>query len=361
MDFPKQIRPRPNVAAIRISALLPILEHLAQDNAKTDEFLGRFGISQSNLSDPYALIPLSTYVQLFEAAAAQTREANIGLQLGMQIRPADLGPIGVLYSLSPTIRNAYERISRDVMALQGGTQSTLFEVGSDYIWTYRVIDPEIWPRRQDAEYTIATMCQLTRSCFNSNWRPVEIHFEHDQPSDNTLAQRSLRAPVVYNESANRIIFERTQANKIHRQEDRGLSLILKRHIGDLLGETRGQDNVADQVRKRVAAYIGQRALTVDTLASELRMSPRSLQRKLAEEGTSLREILKAHRMELARLALTQDKLDLAALAVTLGYADGTVLWRAFRGWTGSDPRSYRRAQTNPPDTANDADDYGSDL
>lgn len=78
------------------------------------------------------------------------------------------------------------------------------------------------------------------------------------------------------------------------------------------------------------------------IADRLHLSPRTLHRRLEEEGTSFRAIKEALRRELAldRLARTADAIS--RIAADLGYADPSVFYRACVTWTGSSPSSYRR-------------------
>jgi len=72
------------------------------------------------------------------------------------------------------------------------------------------------------------------------------------------------------------------------------------------------------------------------------MSPRTLRRRLAEEGTSFRGVLERIRFEAAEERLREPTLSLAEIAAELGYADQANFARAFRGWTGESPSAYRR-------------------
>lgn len=61
------------------------------------------------------------------------------------------------------------------------------------------------------------------------------------------------------------------------------------------------------------------------------MSPRSLQRRLEEEGTSWREEVDAVRREQAA-RLLREGASRAAMAAQLGYSDVRALRRAVRRW-----------------------------
>lgn len=329
---------------IRAATLTPLHELLAESLRNPAEFLGNLGISLPPVSDPYASIPLSHYVELLEKIAGATKDTSLGLRLAMRLRPADLGPMGVLFSISPSIEIGLRRLAEHAGILQGGTHSSLFAQDGVLVWTYRLADASIWPRRQDAEFSLGTVCQLVRQSFAPGWRPLEVHLEHALPSDTGLLQKVFRAPILFNQPANRLILDPDEAQRRHRTEDSGLAFILERHIADLQAQHDPELRLSDQIRRLIAINLGQRPVTLETAAAELAMSPRSLQRGLAAEGTSLRHLLQEHRIALARQLLDTGGMRLSEVAATLGYADSTVFWRAWRSWTDAEPSIRRRRQ-----------------
>lgn len=95
--------------------------------------------------------------------------------------------------------------------------------------------------------------------------------------------------------------------------------------------------VREHLRAALPEHIGLQAL-----ARRLLLSPRSLHRRLEEEGTSLRAIREALRRELAIEWLTKTERPVGRIGADLGYADAGAFYRAFAAWTGSAPRDYRR-------------------
>ena len=74
------------------------------------------------------------------------------------------------------------------------------------------------------------------------------------------------------------------------------------------------------------------------------MSPRTLSRNLAEEGTSFAEILDELRAALAKRYLRDETLPVTEIAWLLGYSEVSSLTHAFKRWTGMTPRRYRSSQ-----------------
>ncbi|MEW6163952.1 MAG: AraC family transcriptional regulator [Pseudomonadota bacterium] len=80
---------------------------------------------------------------------------------------------------------------------------------------------------------------------------------------------------------------------------------------------------------------------LDDIAARLHLSPRSLHRHLADEGTNFRRIKDALRRDLALSRLAKTDTPVAAIAAELGYADPSAFYRAFVEWTGVAPSDYR--------------------
>jgi AraC-like DNA-binding protein len=79
-----------------------------------------------------------------------------------------------------------------------------------------------------------------------------------------------------------------------------------------------------------------------SVAARLHLSPRSLHRRLEEEGTRFGNIKNALRRDLALLWIAKTEKTIAEIAADLGYADTSAFYRAFVGWTGMAPIHYQR-------------------
>ncbi|NRG47910.1 helix-turn-helix domain-containing protein [Bacillus sp. CRN 9] len=83
---------------------------------------------------------------------------------------------------------------------------------------------------------------------------------------------------------------------------------------------------------------------IQTVASELGMSDRTLQRRLTDEGTSYQKLLTKARHEQAREYLTDASIHIKEVAFLVGYEDQNSFYRAFRIWEGDSPSNWRTEQ-----------------
>ncbi|MGU3401647.1 AraC family transcriptional regulator ligand-binding domain-containing protein [Brucellaceae bacterium D45D] len=322
-----------NVGSIRASLLGRLITHIAETDLSVDDILSRHGLHRTQILDPYKMVPLSRYIPLFEDAAHFSGMPDLGARLGTMVKSLDLGPTGVLFSISATVLDGLNRITGHVNAIQGATSNELLMIGGYYVWSYQLSNTKLWPRRQDSEFTLSTMCQLIRSSFTRNWRPLEVHFEHPEPTTSSRLQAVFRAPIKFGQSTNRLIIAPADIERVYRSEDPNLVSVLERHIFDLETKENTSHSLQKRVRSLIAIHLGYTRITISLIASDLEMAPRTLQRRLQEEGTSLRAMVERYRMEIMdkQIKANAKKMRIADI---LGYTDSTALWRARKGWLG---------------------------
>jgi AraC-like DNA-binding protein len=95
------------------------------------------------------------------------------------------------------------------------------------------------------------------------------------------------------------------------------------------------------VRHRISEKLALGAPAIADIAGALHMSPRTLQRRLADEGTSLNAIIDAVREEIARAKVLDRSLPLGEIAYLCGYSELSAFLRAFKRWTGKSPSDMR--------------------
>lgn len=83
---------------------------------------------------------------------------------------------------------------------------------------------------------------------------------------------------------------------------------------------------------------------IERMAERLDLHPRTLQRRLRDEGQAYTEIQAQCRLALAKVALQGPRCNIESLSNELGFADRHSFTRAFRRWTGLSPSAFRQSQ-----------------
>jgi AraC-like DNA-binding protein len=95
-----------------------------------------------------------------------------------------------------------------------------------------------------------------------------------------------------------------------------------------------------RVRAVIVRAVDDATATLEAVAQQLHMSPRSLQRLVREHGTSFKQLLDEMRRDRALMLLRESKHTVSEVAVKVGFADVTGFFRAFKRWTGTSPGQH---------------------
>ncbi|OKO78986.1 hypothetical protein AC628_12285 [Bradyrhizobium sp. NAS96.2] len=82
-------------------------------------------------------------------------------------------------------------------------------------------------------------------------------------------------------------------------------------------------------------------ISLEAVANEMSMQPRTLNRRLQAEGKSFRELVNEARFAVARQLLAGTRMDITDIALALGYADPSGFTHAFQRWSGVAPSEWR--------------------
>lgn len=126
-----------------------------------------------------------------------------------------------------------------------------------------------------------------------------------------------------------------------RRTEADLAAFLEGAPGKISMLYRRDREMARAVRETLAPSLGA-APGFSAIARRLELSPRTLHRRLTDEGTSFRAIKEALRREEAVQRLENTKQSVAEIAEALGYSEPSAFFRAFVGWTGVSPTRYRK-------------------
>jgi AraC-like DNA-binding protein len=189
--------------------------------------------------------------------------------------------------------------------------------------------------------TLATVTTLCRNIASAEFTPTAVEFQHNEPADISEHQQLFRCPIKFNSRTNKLHFPSSYLSLPIEKADASLCALLDRHAEELLAKFPPRDSLVDQVRSIIASEFRGGDPSLEHVADQLRMTPRTLQRKLQELGTSHNELLEQMRRQLAMRYLREREMAICEVAYLLGFSESSSFHRAFKRWTGLTPKEFR--------------------
>lgn len=334
----KEISP-PKVLAAAASG---VSAKITENGGDVERIFARASIKQTDIDSPVNELQLHNFCALFEEAASETGNDNFGLRFGDDFEPKRLGPIGYAAISSPTLSAALRNMETYFPAHQTKTSFGILQ-DSDILWlSYKIIDPRVTRRRQDAELSVGMFINVFRHCLGQDWAPLEVRFEHQTPEDPSEHERRYKAPVRFGRRTNAIAFRRRDLDARMPTQDPYLYSIIEPFLQSRCELLSNPEDFATVVRNEIMLNLDETPPSLSDLAKKLGMTSQSFQRRLRENDLSFQDLLKAARQELALHYLKDPDVSLTEVAMLLGYSELSAFSRAFRAWTGMSPHRYRR-------------------
>jgi AraC-like DNA-binding protein len=175
--------------------------------------------------------------------------------------------------------------------------------------------------------------------------PREVWVEHGPPADTTHYGRLFQAVVKFGMPRNRIIFDSCDLALPLRRADAYLVTLLDGAAQRMLRESRRYLTTAERVRRLLPGLIASGSASIACVANELGIAPRTLHRRLADEGVTFRRLVSEVRQQLAVAYLEERRHDIAEIAELLGFSGVPAFHRAFKRWTNETPGKYGVAES----------------
>jgi AraC-like DNA-binding protein len=296
--------------------------------------------------DPDARISIEVEQALWEEAARRSGDDAFGLHSAESLRPGAFDVLDYAVRTAPTLRAALDRLVRYNRLIHDAAVFSVVARGKSARIEHDFATGGAVQCRHSAEFTLGAVVVVSRQVTGAPIRPKAVEFRHGRPtSPGTLAEH-IRLFGVQPSFANRVNAVEIAGDELDRvlpAADPALSKLIERHAEALLAALpQPSQGAADRVRHVLAAALGQGDATLATAAAKLKMSERSLQRKLADEGVTFDAMLDELRRDLALRYLADPKIAVSEVAYLLGYSEPSPFHRAFKRWTGVTPSEARR-------------------
>jgi len=295
-----------------------VKSRLTSSGVAADALFAEAGLSEGEGLACDALTLSDKLSHLWELVVAQSGDPLIGLKISSPHRLGWLGVMGHIMLVSPTVQSSIERCHGNtrVGLVLPGAQRVVPQQRYDFVW-----------------------CVLLRSLRCAAGRddiaPVVVKYTFPEPANAHIYQETFGCPVKFNMPQNVMEFSDTD-------------LVMALPANPPLAAGSGAPVLASlakaepptfsaKVQALLASLLPKGPPHRDDVAAQLMMSERTLQRRLAEEGTSFTNLVDDTRRELARQSLSCGELSLKMLSFQLGFSEPSAFYRACKRWFGMAP------------------------
>jgi AraC-like DNA-binding protein len=167
----------------------------------------------------------------------------------------------------------------------------------------------------------------------------QVWFPHAAVATEAMYRARFNAPLVFRADQAALAVAETDLELAISENIRELHDVATRYLESRL--SRGSTSLTVQVRQAIEALLGTGTCSNDEVARALHMHPRTLQRRMREEGTTFGAIKDEARRDLAQRYLSQPDLPLTQITALLGYSEQSAFGRSCRRWFDTTPRQER--------------------
>jgi AraC-like DNA-binding protein len=331
--------------------LQPLLEAAGAHGIDNASLALSAGVAPQSLEASAASLAARDYVRLLDAGAQLAGDAHFGLHVGQRVRMGTYSAYGLILLSCSNVGQALEQTARYERLAHDLGRSTLQRDGAVAHYRWASNYPGASRHLVDSVFAGIRVC--------GDWLagmplpPARLAFTHDGGGDllRHAAHRDeyirvLGSLPAFNAPANKATFDAQLLDWPVPNADVSLYPVLCQHAEQLLAQRQAAAQASGgaidaQVHAAIVAGLRQGSARLAAVAAALAVTPRTLQRKLADAGTSFQALLDQARYGLARDYLRAPDLSLVDIAFLLGYQEQSAFNHAFRIWAGTNPGAWR--------------------
>ncbi|MEN0065354.1 MAG: AraC family transcriptional regulator ligand-binding domain-containing protein [Myxococcota bacterium] len=302
--------------------------------------LRRANLPADLLHQEQARVSPEAFFRFFEAVDASVPGPEFWVDLVEAMSAEWFSPPLFAALCSPNLIVACERIAR-FKPLVGPVELT-FETDRGglhltYRWTVPTMEPPTYLQGIEAMFAV----RLARMGTRHPVRPTQVLTSH-LPPDAAPFETFLGTSFQRGSDGLQISFSLRDAQRPFLTANDAMWRIFEPELRRRLDDLQGNASFEERTRAVLLEALPSGQSAMEPVARRLAVSSRTLQRRLREEGTTFKEVVRATRESLARHYLRHTQLTATEIAFLLGFEEPTSFFRAFHRWTGATPETLRQ-------------------
>ncbi len=293
------------------------------------------------LRTPEAHIPFDQLCALLETCAANWSAPDLGLKVAPYQQLEVLGPVALVTKIERDLHSALTAMIHNLVIHTNAVVATIEE--NDDVAAL-ILDIRRVPAgtRQYSLLAVGMVKNVMEQAGNGKIEFLEVSFQHDEGAAGRAARAFFGCSARFGAERNALYFDRSVLDRPMEQSDQAYHEIIAKYLRTTRQDLAGQ--TSDTVRNEIAHQMELGECSLESVAQSMKVEPRSLQRRLKQEGVSFRSLMDDWRRARALALITRTRLPLSEISLALGYADQSIFSRAFQRWYGEAPLSYRQME-----------------
>ena len=328
----------------RVGPLCSIPALLGRFGHDMGSILSRSGLPPDLFAHPDQILSYPDACRLVEDCARVTGCAHFGLLIGQSCSLAGLGFVGTVASAATDVAEALLMLVRFLPLFDRGAVLSVRTTGDDALFAYGIVAGGLNGTAQAYDLSLMIAFNTLKELCGSCWSPSAVTLPHKAPADVRPFHMLFGTKVTFDAVEAALVFDRVWLERPLTHSTEAERLRLLDHAARI--EAMLDVTTSEQVRRQLRASRPAQLLSENDVATSLHMTPRTMRRRLDEEGTHFRGIVEQLRYQTARQFLSTSQLDCVDIALLLGYSEASAFSRAFRRWSGQSPNAWR-AQVTP--------------
>lgn len=299
------------------------------------------GIEPDLLDSRSGVVAYGAMVKLLERASLKLNCPDFGMRLAaLQRRAKVLGPLHVAMRNSPTLGDAL-RYCADQLQVYGSATQICFERLDDRrrFMHFEIQLDGLPDERQAVEHALSLIQHAALTITGGRAHAREVWFAHAPGAPLSTYGAHFNAAIRFGQCMNGLSFEEHDLNRPVPDTDPELYEIATNCIDDVFPPAAA--SMRARVRRIADRLLTEGNCTHERVAAALGLHPRTIQRRLRNEGESFESIKDRVRRDAALCYLQQSNVPLVRLTEILGYSETSVLSRSCHRWFAASPRRLR--------------------
>ncbi|MDX6232967.1 MAG: hypothetical protein QOH68_1967 [Nocardioidaceae bacterium] len=330
---------------IRATNLWGYVDLVRELGGTPERLLSRFDIPAGIEHEDDAFVPFAPFVHLLEASADELGCPDFGLRLSRWQGLDILGPIAVIARNAVTLETGLAAIARYLYVHSPSLHLAVEPTATATRYAYEVTELGLPALIQGYELSMANGARMIRLLGGPDVEPDAVSFLHDQLGPDDAYAEALGCPVRFGQTWCGFELRPDLAGTPIPHADAETRRIATSYLESRYPPSTA--TLAERVAELTRRLLPTGHCNADEIAGQLNLHPRTLQRRLADEGVRFQDVIDQERKTLAARYLAEPMLHLSQVAGLLGYAEQSTLNRSCRRWFGMTPRQYRAAHVNP--------------